>query len=178
VAIRPDRPQGTISRRNINLRKGKTDASIVCFLHSGIRVRYFLISSIGPNGSLQTSRRERDCGPFCDRWNNSLKTGEPDKVVANYDKKSTLLPTLSNTPRLTPEAKREYFTHFLEKKPVGKIDSRMIEIDCNSAIDTGLYTFTFKDGAVVKARYTFTYKWSGKNWLITSHHSSAMPEKS
>ena len=79
--------------------------------------------------------------------------------------------------RLTPEQKEDYFTHFLESKPVGKIDSRTIEIDCNTAIDVGLYTFSFGDGSQVKARYTYTYKWDGRQWLITSHHSSAMPEK-
>lgn len=54
---------------------------------------------------------------------------------------------------------------------------RMIDIGCNRALDTGLYTFTFGDGSMAKARYTFTYAWSGKAWLITSHHSSLMPEK-
>jgi hypothetical protein len=45
-------------------------------------------------------------------------------------------------------------------------------------VDAGLYTFTFaKTGDVVKARYTYTYRWNGSEWLITSHHSSAMPEK-
>lgn len=120
---------------------------------------------------------EKEVAALFDRWNNSLKTGDPKKVVANYATKSVLLPTVSNTPRLTPETKTEYFEHFLEKKPVGKIDSRTIEIDCNSALDAGLYTFTLGDGSSVKARYTFTYKWNGKKWLITSHHSSAMPEK-
>jgi len=68
--------------------------------------------------------------------------------------------------------------HFLENKPAGKIDSRTIEIGCNTAFDAGLYTFTFaKTGAPVKARYTYTYKWQNGQWLISSHHSSAMPEK-
>lgn len=120
---------------------------------------------------------EQEIASLFDRWNNSLKTGDPKKVVANYATKSILLPTVSNQPRLTPAEREDYFVHFLEKKPVGKIDSRTIEIDCNTAIDAGLYTFTFGDGSQVKARYTYTYKWNGKQWLITSHHSSAMPEK-
>jgi hypothetical protein len=45
-------------------------------------------------------------------------------------------------------------------------------------VDAGLYTFTFgATGQVVHARYTFTYRWEGGKWLITSHHSSAMPEQ-
>ena len=120
---------------------------------------------------------KQEIASLFDRWNNSLKTGDPKKVVANYATKSILLPTVSNQPRLTPAEREDYFVHFLEKKPVGKIDSRTIEVDCNTAIDSGLYTFTFGDGSQVKARYTYTYKWNGKQWLITSHHSSAMPEK-
>jgi uncharacterized protein (TIGR02246 family) len=120
---------------------------------------------------------EKDIAALFDRWNSSLQTGEPKKVVANYAAKSILLPTVSNKPRLTVAEKEDYFVHFLEDKPVGKIDFRSIEIDCNTAIDAGLYTFSFKDGSKVKARYTYTYKWDGKQWLITSHHSSAMPEK-
>jgi uncharacterized protein (TIGR02246 family) len=121
---------------------------------------------------------ERDIAALLDRWNASLQTGDPRKVVANYAEKSVLLPTVSNTPRVTPAQKEDYFKKFLEDRPSGRIDSRMIEIDCNTALDTGLYTFTFgKTGDVIKARYTYTYKWSGSEWLITSHHSSAMPEK-
>ena len=120
---------------------------------------------------------EKEVASLFDRWNGSLRTGDPKKVVANYAKTSVLLATVSNTPRMTPDQKEDYFKHFLENKPVGKIDSRTIEIDCNTAIDVGLYTFTFGDGSQVKARYTYTYKWDGHQWLITSHHSSAMPEK-
>ena len=121
--------------------------------------------------------KEKEVAALFDRWNASLQTGDPHQVVANYAEKSVLLPTVSNKPRVTPEEKEDYFEHFLEKKPVGKIDWRWIEIDCNTAIDAGLYTFTFGDGSTVPARYTYTYKWNGKQWLITTHHSSAMPEK-
>ena len=59
-----------------------------------------------------------------------------------------------------------------------KVDLRTIELGCNTAVDAGLYTFTFaKTGAKVSGRYTYTYRWNGTEWLITSHHSSAMPEK-
>jgi len=111
-----------------------------------------------------------------DRWNDSLKTGDPHKVIANYAATSILIPLMSNHPRLTLDDKEDYFHYFLKNKPVGHIDSRTIEIDCNTAIDEGLYTFDFeKTGAKVKGRYTFTYKWDGYDWLIKSHHSSTLP---
>jgi uncharacterized protein (TIGR02246 family) len=138
--------------------------------------------SSGPIGSEHTevcvATSEQEIASLFDRWNTSLQTGDPHKVAANYAPQSVLLATMSNRPRLTPEDKEDYFRHFLENKPFGRIESRTIEIDCTTAVDTGLYTFTFgKTGAQVKARYTFTYKWNGKQWLITTHHSSAMPEK-
>lgn len=121
---------------------------------------------------------EAEISSLFDRWNQSLQTGDPHKVVANYAKKSILLPTVSNKPRLTPAGKEDYFHHFLENRPSGKIDFRMVELGCNTAVDAGLYTFTFaRTGAVVSGRYSFTYRWDGSEWLITSHHSSAMPEK-
>ena len=135
--------------------------------------------------NVQTSRTEsckatseQEIAALFDRWNQSLQTGDPHKVVANYAERSILLPTVSNKPRFTPAEKEDYFHHFLEDRPLGKIDLRSIELGCNSAVDAGLYTFSFaKTGAVVGARYTYTYRWDGTQWLITSHHSSAMPEK-
>jgi uncharacterized protein (TIGR02246 family) len=119
---------------------------------------------------------EKDIAALFDRWNESLKTGDPHKVAANYAPKSVLLATVSNKPRFTYAEKEDYFHHFLQNQPEGRIDSRTIELDCNTAIDEGLYSFYFKKtGATVKARYTFTYKWDGKQWLITSHHSSTLP---
>ena len=121
---------------------------------------------------------EQEIEALFDRWNQSLQTGDPHKVVANYAERSILLPTVSNKPRLTPEEKEDYFEHFLEDGPSGTVDMRFVEIGCNTAVDAGLYTFTFaRTGAVVRARFSYTYRWDGSEWLITSHHSSGMPEK-
>ena len=135
--------------------------------------------------ALQVDARTETCHPTTEKeiaslfegWNAALATGKPEAVVARYANTSILLPTVSNVPRLTPESRRDYFEMFLKNKPQGKIDSRLIQIGCNSAIDAGIYTFTFGDGRKVQARFTYTYGWDGKQWLITSHHSSAMPEQ-
>ena len=120
---------------------------------------------------------EPEIAALFDRWNQALQTGDARKVVALYAERSILLPTLSSKPRLTPAEKEDYLRHFLEKRPSAKIDLREIEIGCNMAVDSGLYTFTFaKTGEVVSGRYSFTYRWDGSQWLIVSHHSSLMPE--
>jgi uncharacterized protein (TIGR02246 family) len=124
------------------------------------------------------SATEQEIAALFDRWNQSLQTGDPQKVTANYAEKSILLPTVSNKPRLTLAEKIDYFQHFLENQPSGEINMRQIDIGCNMAVDSGLYTFHFaKTGDTVRARYSFTYRWDGKQWLIISHHSSSMPEK-
>ena len=126
--------------------------------------------------SLKRSSKKEITSLF-DRWNKSLKSGDPDQVVKNYAKNSILLATLSNKPRLTVAEKRSYFKFFLANKPSGKINYRKIEVGHDTAVDAGIYTFTFaKTGAVVKARYTFTYRFNKNKWLITCHHSSRMPE--
>ena len=120
---------------------------------------------------------EKKIAALFDRWNDSLSTGDPHNVAANYAEDAILLPTVSNQPRLTPAEIEEYFEHFLPEEPSGHIDLRRIYLGCNVAVDAGLYTFTFgRTGQVVPARYTFSYRWDGEQWLITSHHSSVMPE--
>jgi uncharacterized protein (TIGR02246 family) len=141
-------------------------------------------SSSGPGRYNHVPRTEK-CKPtsekkiaaLFDRWNESLETGDPHKVTANYAEDAILLPTVSNQPKLTQAEREEYFEHFLLDEPSGKIDLRRIYLGCNVAVDAGLYTFTFgRTGQVVPARYSFTYRWDGEQWLITSHHSSVMPE--
>lgn len=120
---------------------------------------------------------EEEIASLFDRWNESLSTRNPENVAANYAENAILLATLSNTPRLNREQKIDYFQEFLQNEPMGTIDQRMIFVGCNTAVDAGLYTFTFATtGEEVKARYSYTYSWDGSQWLITSHHSSILPE--
>lgn len=115
------------------------------------------------------------------RWNASLQTGNPAEVVKNYAAHAVLLPTVSNKMRTDHASIQDYFVHFLQKKPAGKINASEINIGCNTAYDVGIYTFTLtdKDGKTsdVAARYSFVYEFKDGKWLIAHHHSSAMPEK-
>ncbi|MGR9263533.1 SgcJ/EcaC family oxidoreductase [Rhizobium leguminosarum] len=120
---------------------------------------------------------EPEIAKLFDRWNTSLATLSPQEVAKNYSEDSVLLATLSDKPRLTQAERIDYFEHFLANEPKGHIDSRDIQIGCNWAVDVGTYTFSLKDGSKVPARYTYTYEFRDGNWLITSHHSSMMPEK-
>lgn len=126
-----------------------------------------------------TAASEQDIAQLFDRWNQALQTGDPDAVVATYAPDALLLPTMSNLPRDTPSEIRDYFVHFLAGQPVGRIDERVIRVGCNTAMDSGLYTFTLnRDGKTVEvpARYTFEYAYQDGKWLIVGHHSSRMPE--
>jgi uncharacterized protein (TIGR02246 family) len=139
-----------------------------------------LVAAVAPAAADTTMQckatTEAEIAGLFDRWNASLATLKPEDVVKNYEEDAILLPTVSNTPRLTQAERLDYFEHFLANKPVGKIDMRIIKIGCDDAVDSGLYTFTFANGQQVHARYTFTYELKDGRWLISSHHSSAMPE--
>ena len=119
---------------------------------------------------------EAEIASLFERWNQSLKSGDAQQVADQYAAYSILLPTLSNLPRLSRAQKIEYFEHFLRYQPQGTINQRQIHLGCNSAVDAGLYTFTYANGKQVRARYSYSYAWNGSRWLITSHHSSVMPE--
>ena len=109
-------------------------------------------------------------------WNDALQTGDPETVAMRYAPGATLLPTLSDEVRKDPERIADYFIHFLEDEPVGEILDSSVMIGANWAQDAGIYAFTFNDGTVVRARYTFVYVYVDGEWLISQHHSSQMPE--
>lgn len=128
-------------------------------------------------GELPTRRQ---IAALFDRWNAALATGDAHRVASLYAPDAVLLPTISARIRTNRAEIVEYFEHFLESKPVGRIQERFIDVlSPTSAVDTGLYQFTLtnKDGSRtrVDARYTFVYKLRAGRWLIINHHSSVLP---
>ncbi len=111
-----------------------------------------------------------------DKWNKALQSGDPKQVASLYEEGGILLPTVSNKVRHNHAEIEDYFVHFLVNDPVGKINESNIRIFGELAINSGVYTFTLKDGSAVQARFTFVYRWNVSNWLIVEHHSSKMPE--
>jgi uncharacterized protein (TIGR02246 family) len=122
---------------------------------------------------------EADVKRQFDRFNQAWSTLNPDTVAALFAPDATLLATVSNAERTTPEKIREYFVQFLKGEPVARIDSSTIIIDCNTATRTGNWTVVTRNAVGervdVPARYTFVYKWDGKDWKIRHLHSSVRP---
>jgi uncharacterized protein (TIGR02246 family) len=115
------------------------------------------------------------------RFNAAWATQDPDVVTALFTAEPVLLPTLSDTPRTTPAAVRDYFVSFLRNRPVGRIDTSTVEIDCQTASRVGTWTVTLTDPATgasrdVHARYSFIYRFENGEWKIDHLHSSVMPE--
>jgi uncharacterized protein (TIGR02246 family) len=124
-----------------------------------------------------TAAVERQFALFNQAW----ASKNPDRVTALFAPDAVLLATVSNQPRTTPAAVRDYFVGFLKASPVGRIDTSSVRLGCNTASRVGTWTVTLTDPVTggktdVKARYSFIYKYQGGRWWIDHLHSSKMPE--
>jgi len=114
---------------------------------------------------------------FADAW----ASRSPDRVVALFTDEPVLLATLSNRPRTTPAEVRDYFVGFLANRPVARLDTSNVDIDCRTASRVGTWTVTLTDPGTgserdVKARYSFIYRFEDGEWKVSHLHSSIMPE--
>lgn len=114
------------------------------------------------------------------QWNDALATDNPEKVADRYAPNAVLVPTKSNVVRTDRAGIVDYFTHFLGSDPHAEIVESHIDIlDADNAVDAGIYRFHLNQNGIpqdLNARYTFVYEKQNGQWLIVSHHSSAMPE--
>lgn len=121
---------------------------------------------------------QKDVADLFDKWNQALQTGDADQVTACYAPDAVLLPTVSPRIRYNPVEIRDYFVHFLEKKPVGKIIEENVRIFEDLAVHSGLYDFSVEEAGIRKtipARFTFVYRKDEFGWRIIEHHSSVLP---
>ncbi len=114
-----------------------------------------------------------------DVWNEALKSRDPERVTALYAPDAILLPTVSNAVRHNHAEIRDYFVHFLEKAPEGRIIESNVMVMGDVAVHSGLYCFDLTDCGqrqTVPARFSFVYCKMNGEWKIVEHHSSQMPE--
>ena len=114
-------------------------------------------------------------------WNESLKSGEAQKVAEEYLEDGELFGTVSGKIRRGWEEIQGYFEHFLKGKPVGEVLNReVVYISDSMFLDSGLYRFKLtKDGQeqIVDAKFTFVWrKDKDGNWKIKHHHSAAVED--
>lgn len=147
-------------------------------------LRRSMLSSAGSSParfiSMSSAAPDEDIQALFYKWNDALATLDSSTVAGLYAPDAVLLPTVSDTPRTSPEAIQAYFDSFLKSKPQGII------LQCSGihkgpgwAHDAGIYEFTMGiDGSKVQARYSFLYTMQEESgmWKIAQHHSSILPE--
>jgi uncharacterized protein (TIGR02246 family) len=115
-----------------------------------------------------------------DAWFAALESGDPHRVAALYAPDATLLPTISNQMRATPDEILAYFERFLQMAPRGMKHAQNISVYERIAINSGVYGFVTHDPAAgaaeITCRFTFVYRKDSAGWKIIEHHSSMMPE--
>lgn len=148
-------------------------------VRAGATLGFALAIALTPTASASHSPSKREITAQFAKWNAALASHDPAKVADLYAPNAVLLPTLSNVVRTNRAGLIDYFEEFLAKNPKGTLTQEIVTVlDDDTAINTGVYRFDLTiDGhpSAVDARYTFVYEKRHGRWLITNHHSSAMP---
>lgn len=130
-----------------------------------------------------------DCGKVVEelvqRWFDALQTGDSDVVTQLYAPQAVLLPTLLAEINVGHPQIRQYFERvFVPRAPIGTIVKQFSRVLGGVATNSGIYSFSVlkvvngqlsDEREDVSARFTFVYQWTGTDWLIVEHHSSALP---
>lgn len=115
-------------------------------------------------------------------WNSALLSKDPHKVAEIYTEDNTFLPTMSPEFKKGKTGAKEYFHHFLESNPTGKIIQDHVQIlGQDSYLHSGMYNFEVGHGnerKEVPARFTYVWKMNPVTgaWQIVHHHSSVKPK--
>ena len=121
-----------------------------------------------------------------EKWSQALLTKDPKAVAALYSEDASFLPTVSPDFKHGTVEAEEYFIHFLEKNPEGKVVEETVQLLNQDShheevcyLHSGLYDFLLDDGQggrkTVQARFSFVWVKTNAGWKILHHHSSVKP---
>lgn len=114
------------------------------------------------------------------RWIDAFNRKDARDIVALYAPDAVFFGTSSPVLRDRPELVRDYFKDLPSLgDAVITVEDHRIQLFGDLAISSGFYTRVSKqDGATLRnpARFTFVYQKRHGQWLIVSHHSSALPQ--
>lgn len=119
-------------------------------------------------------------------WCKSIATakGDASVMVKFYAPHAILLPTLSPEILFNHQGgMNAYFTQLTSLPDIKcRTDRIVTQIEGDIAINSGLYTFSYREGkqgklVTIPARFTFVYKRQDSHWFIINHHSSRLPLK-
>jgi len=113
-------------------------------------------------------------------WADAFNKCDPARIAALYEEEPVLWGTVSPGIITNAQGVRQYFDRVCSSPTPPKVafTEQIIQIRGDAAVNSGSYTFTvMRDGKPTPfpARYSMTFRRSGTQWLIVSHHSSAKP---
>lgn len=144
----------------------------------------FMLVAAGFLGGCQTMQppasTKQDVAAAVRAWVDAVNKCDPDRIAALYDRDAVLWGTTSPVIISTPDGIRRYFDQVCASPAKLKItvQEEHIRVHGEIAINSGAYSLALqRDGktAPLPARFSFTYRKSGDQWLIADHHSSLMP---
>ena len=104
-----------------------------------------------------------------------IRSNNPNEVSDLYHKDGVLLGTFSNIERNGKRLILDYFKNLLKSQVDVKIITKHEYKTKDIAIASGLYNFIVNNKEI-KARFSFVFLKTKKNWEILSHHSSILPK--
>ncbi|MFA5184842.1 MAG: SgcJ/EcaC family oxidoreductase [Patescibacteria group bacterium] len=143
------------------------------------------LEKINRHQEKETRLQELAAAQFA-RWNQALLSRDPHMVASLYSPEASFLPTLNPEFKNGQPGAEEYFHHFLEKNPEGKVVAEAVqEVASDQSGNTaaflhsGLYDFLVgpaEQRGTAEARFTFLWqKDENGDWKIRHHHSSLKP---
>jgi hypothetical protein len=113
-------------------------------------------------------------------WADAFNKCDSARIAALYEEEPVLWGTVSPNIITNTQGVRQYFDRVCSSPTPPKVafTEQIIQVRGDAAVNSGSYTFTvMRDGKPTPfpARYSMTFRRSGTQWLIVSHHSSARP---